>query len=160
MPLEKETLVVPKAFLHQIMDMLSQIAKPTSGLSSEKVAAVNDVRRQLITFFPMKLKSASRSTDGPSADDIFQKGFRLGAKAVMENFADCADAGISSSEAFRIVLKWLRRPRLTALTKFVEGADPEYWDLEKAFDRGIELGINRYLGFAREDHEDQDLPEN
>src|SRR5450755_3009569 len=118
MPLEKETLVVPKAFLHQIMDMLSQIAKPTSGLSSEKVAAVNDVRRQLITFFPMKLKSASRSTDGPSADDIFQKGFRLGAKAVMENFADCADAGISSSEAFRIVLKWLRRPRLTALTKF------------------------------------------
>jgi hypothetical protein len=160
MSVEKETLIVPMALLRQIKGVLNQVANPSSGLSVETRAAVNETRRQLLALFPMKLEPVSRSTDGPSADEIFQKGFRFGAKAVAENFTECADIGISSTEAFRISVEWLQRRRAAAFSEFVDGADPEYWELAKAFDRGAELGINQFLGLAREDHEDQGLPQN
>lgn len=158
MAAEKESICVPMPVLRQIKDALNQVAKAAAGLDKDVVSAVNLARQRLFAFFPTTQRIAEQSTNGLSYDEVFQEGFRLGARAVVAN-SECADVGVSNTEAFDIVVRWLRPRHRAAFTKVVDGADPEYDELGQAFAGGIELGVNRFLGFAREDHEDREMPE-
>jgi hypothetical protein len=150
--------MVPTPVLRRIKDVLNQVAKSAPALDTEITSAINLARQELFVFFPTDPRIAVRSTDGPSCDEVFQAGFRLGARAVVAN-SECADLGAPSTEAFDIAIAWLRSRRRAGFAKLVDGADPEYDELAQAFASGIELGVNRFLGFVREDHEDQELPE-
>ena len=158
MAAEKETISVPMPVLRQIKDALNQVAKAAPDLDKDVISAVNLARQELFAFFPTSQRIADRSTNGPSYDEVFQEGFRLGARAVVAN-SECADLGMSNTEAFDIVAAWLRSRRRSVFTKVVDGGDPEYYELAQAFAGGIDLGVNRFLGFVREDHEDREVPE-
>jgi hypothetical protein len=153
---EKET-IVPIAVLRQIEHVLTLVRKAAPDLDAEIVSACKEARHQLFSLLPINPKPIFRSTDGPSYETVVQEGFRFGARAVIENFSDCADTGRSSAGAFNIASEWLRRRRGAAFTKLVDGADPEFVELAKAFDLGLEQGLNEFLHFARKDHEDQKL---
>jgi hypothetical protein len=159
MSAEKETLLVPLHLLRHIKDVLNRVAKAAPNLDAQIVSAVNEARRQLFAFFPINPRiRLARSTEGPSYEEVFQYGFRFGARAVVANYNECADTGTDSAGAFGIALEWLRPRRRAAFVKLVDGADPEYEVLAKAFAAGIEEGINHFLSFAREDHDHHELP--
>ncbi len=158
MSAEKETILVPVSVLRQVERVLTLIRKAAPDLDAEIVTACNEARHQLFPLLPINLKPILRSTDGPSYDRVVHEGFRFGSRAIIENYSDCADIGISSAAAFDICVEWLRRRRRAAFTKLVDGADPEFVELAQAFDLGLERGLNHLLHAVRDDYDEQELP--
>ena len=81
-------------------------------------------------------------------DEVLKRGYQLGLQAVLQNCTDLIDP--SWTAAFEIALSWATANKQQVFQKVVDGADPEYLELLRAFEREIEDGIHNVLDMLRD----------
>jgi hypothetical protein len=122
----------------------------------EDIEAINKVRIELAKLLPgPELADPTRSTDGLSAEKVFRRGYALGVRTV-QSMSDDEIEG-TSVYVFQEACARAEKSRTHLMEQSIDGADPEYWDLVKAFHAGLETGLNESLDEVLGDYQFQKL---
>ena len=80
-----DSVSVPAEFLSRLAKLLNRLAV-SRDVGTENLLLLNELRQQLFTMLPDPIEAAilTRSTDGPSLDEVLKRGYQLGLQAVLQ----------------------------------------------------------------------------